>query len=235
MIDDNLTGTIFPDLESLDKINATKEIKPNNVKNETFANGNQNNLSEIELERKRFSYANPLRHNDFSNRRMYWGSGKEIFARLMILFSQIANIAMAYCFGVFFAGPIAEHFITDSSAFAGVGWTVSQGVTNILIVVTVISAFLLYLPMILCRTAGSVYGWGISYIVLGILYFVTFELFYSIMLIVSGLISDIIKIEPRLTVIFLIATLVISALVIIGGCMLIVRSDDIKRRINVEK
>ena len=122
----------------------------NNNKNIDLSTLDNLNLTDTKIndnnELRRFSYLNPLKHNDFSRRKMYWSSHGERLARILILISQMANIVMAYYFGNILIASIIKNLTSiNSSAFVALGWNLTQGVSYLLLIVISIFAFLIIL------------------------------------------------------------------------------------------
>ena len=212
----------FPDLKLLDDEN-TKQVEKD-----------IDNLSEYE--RKRFSYVNPLKHNDFSRRRMYWSSPGEKLGRILILMTQLTNIIMAYFFGKFLFSDIIGNLVSNKDLFKNLNWSLKQGISNLTLIFTFIFAFLYYLPMIIINKAGGVYSWSIFYIMTAIAYFFFTELILSITLGLSTVISSlqISSSDQKVLPFFIVATFFNTIMWIVGACILLIKSDDIKKRISVE-
>lgn len=75
------------------------------------------------------------------------------------------------------------------------------------------------------------FGWSIVYIILAIAYFIVLEVFCTILLVVNGLVNETVSAEVP---IFMIIVLLITVLWLIVACLLIVKSDDVRRELSVE-
>ena len=185
-------------------------------------------------EQMRLSYSNPFKEQSFSNARMYWSSTGEIWARVLILVALILNIALAALFGQTFLDYIFVQ-VGLQSVFNNFNLSIRNGATILMALVSIVFATIVYLPMVICSTSGYVHGWAVFHIVMAVGYFIGMELFFALSLALSQTVA-IFKSSANLeyALYFIIATLIITIVWMVGSCILIVKSDDIRRRVHVE-
>lgn len=184
-------------------------------------------------EQKRFSYISPLQNNDFSQRRMFWDSPLERVGRSFIILGQLLAIILAYFIGQKVILVAFTNFVDPNiKVFANI--YVKDLLSYGFLFITLFFSLLYFIPMGMARTAGAVYGWAIAYIMLGILYFLLVEILCAALLILGSIKANTTEPISQWLLIFIVLVLVITSLWIIGACLLIVKSDDIKRRINLE-
>ncbi|WP_425380359.1 hypothetical protein [Spiroplasma endosymbiont of Stenodema calcarata] len=184
-------------------------------------------------EQKRFSYISPVQNNDFSQRRMFWDSPLERVGRSFIILGQLLVIILAYFIGQKVILVAFANFVDPNiKVFANI--YVKDLLSYGFLFITLFFSLLYFIPMGMARTAGAVYGWAIAYIMLGILYFLLVEILCAALLILGSIKANTTEPISQWLLIFIVLVLVITSLWIIGACLLIVKSDDIKRRINLE-
>lgn len=215
-------GSKFPDLELLD--NSEQRAKY------------EEEIAELsEQEQKKFNYISPTQHNDFSQRRMYWSSTMEQVGRGFIIFAQILAVTLAYFIGQKVILIAVGSFVNPNLEITK-GIYVRDFLAYGFLIITVLFGLLYFIPMAICRTAGAVYGWAIAYIMLAILYFLFLEIICAVLLVLSSIkvsSNDSGDINTWIPV-FMIVVLVITSIWIVGACILLVKSDDVKRKISLE-
>ncbi len=184
-------------------------------------------------EQMRLSYSNPFKRKDFSNARMYWSSAGEIWGRMLIISALVMNIGLCVLFGDTFL----DYIFTTLNVNGPQIFNLPLRTISILFMtlLSVIFGLLLSLPLLICNTAGYVHGWGVAYLAIAICYFIGLEFFFVLSLALSQAVA-IFNNSANLNyaLYFIITTLVITILWIVGACILIVKSDDVRRRVHVE-
>lgn len=210
----------FPELNLLDEENKRKKY--------------ETELAELsKLEQKKFSYIPPTKVNNFAGRRLYWNTKLESMGRIFILISVIATIVTSFILGKHGIVVTVEAVLNKEIVIFGI--TLSDAISYGFLFVTIAMSFLYILPVFLAKTAGSVKKWAVTYITLAIIYFIFMELGCAALIVVNsikiaghdGTINDI---YPAIIILVLTTTVI----QIIGSCFLIVKSDDIKQRMNLE-
>ncbi|UZQ29385.1 MAG: hypothetical protein OHM56_09385 [Spiroplasma phoeniceum] len=213
-------GSKFPDLELLDteeeRLKYEEEVKE---------------LSK--QEQKRFSYLSPTQHNDFSQRRMFWDSPLERVGRSFIIFGQLVAIVLAYFVGQkAILVSLSNYLDPNIKVFAEI--YVKDLLSYGFLFLSLLFSLLYFIPMAVARTAGAIYGWGIAYIMLAILYFLFVEILCAILLILGSIKGNPAEPINIWLLVFIVLVLTITSIWIVGACLLIVKSDDVKRIINLE-
>lgn len=212
--------TTFPDLENYDV--------------EEFDKDREELLKLSNEEKRRFAFANPLKHNDFSNRRMFWGSVAEIWARIFIIATRVVAIILTYF--IFHYSFISINKLSNNTlenTFQNSSIKFETFIVGLFVTLTCLFSLLHFIPMAICRTAGSIFGWGIANVIMAILYFIINEILCVIALIYPAIASAGETIESSVPIL-IIFVLIVTITQIIGGCILIFKSDDIKRKIGIE-
>ncbi len=213
-------GSKFPDLELLD-IEEERRKYEEEVKE----------LSK--QEQKRFSYLSPTQHNDFSQRRMFWDNPLERVGRSFIIFGQLVAIVLAYFIGQkVILVALSNYLDPNIKVFAEI--YVKDILSYGFLFLSLLFSLLYFIPMTMVRTAGAIYGWGIAYIMLAILYFLFVEILCAILLILGSIKGNPAEPINIWLLVFIVLVLIIASIWIVGACLLIVKSDDVKRRINLE-
>lgn len=181
-----------------------------------------NNIAFSEVEEQRFTTYNPLLSNSIKFKRMYWGSKIEIIARLLILFVSCLHLVFAY----FIANNLVNQLLLTRNSTLNPNYII-----YIFLVFTLGFNFIFYLPMAIGRSASAIFGWSIVYIVLAIAYFIVLELGCTVLLVIHGLVNDTVSAEIPL---FMVIILLITILWLVASCLLIVKSDDVRRELSVE-
>lgn len=198
-----------------------KNIPLSTVDN-NILNSNQTNNSFKDIEEQRFTTYNPLLSNNIKFKRMYWSSRLEIVARSLLLLVSCFHLIMAY----FLANNFINQILVTS------GSTVNpKYIIYIFLILTLGFNFVFYLPLAIGRTASTIYVWSIVYIVLAISYFIVLEVLCTILLVFNGLTNDLVSAEIPT---FMVIILLITVLWLIASCILIVKSDDVRRQLSVE-
>ncbi|AGM24870.1 hypothetical protein [Spiroplasma chrysopicola] len=214
-------GSDFPDLELINTASERKKI--------------EDEMAQLAPEEeKRFKFVSPIQHNDFSQRKMYWSSPLEKVGRAFIIIAQLLAITLAYFIGQKVIVLVLGGMINPDIKVFGTIY-VRDLLTFGFLFITLVFGLLYFIPMAIVRTAGGIYGWAITYIVLAILYFFFIEIICAVLLILGSIkqISGLESISIWLFV-FMAVVLAITSLWIVGACLLIVKSDDIKRKISLE-
>ena len=205
------------DEKSTDFKNTPLSTVDNNVIKPT-----NNNTSFNEVEEQRFATYNPLLSNSIKFKRMYWSSKIEIIARILILFVSCLHLVFAY----FIANNLVNQILLTRNSTLNPNYMI-----YIFLVFTLGFNFILYLPMAIGRSASAIFGWSIVYIVLAIAYFIVLELGCTILLVIHGLVNDTVSAEIPL---FMLIILLVTILWLVASCLLIVKSDDVRRELSVE-
>ncbi|WP_348736405.1 hypothetical protein [Spiroplasma endosymbiont of Ammophila pubescens] len=213
-------GSKFPDLELLDTEEERRKY--------------EEEVKELsKQEQKRFSYLSPTQHNDFSQRRMFWDSPLERVGRSFIIFGQLVAIVLAYFIGQKAILVVLSNYLDPNiKVFAEI--YVKDLLSYGFLFLSLLFSLLYFIPMTMVRTAGAIYGWGISYIMLAILYFLFVEILCAILLILGSIKGNPTEPINIWLLVFIVLVLIITSIWIVGACLLIVKSDDVKRRINLE-
>ncbi len=204
--------------------------KKDNLKNTPLSNiddnfiksNNNNNPSLKDIEEQRFTTYNPLLSDSIKFKRMYWSSRIEIIARILLLLVSCLHLIFSY----FLANNLVNQILANN------GSTIkSNYIIYIFLIITLGFNFVFYLPLAIGRTANAIFGWSVVYIALAIGYFVVLEVFCTILLVVDGLVNETVAVEVP---IFMIVVLLITILWLVAACLLIVKSDDVRRELSVE-
>ncbi len=216
----SLRNTEFPDLSLIDDADATQAL----TQAETIS----------DQEQKRFNYTKVVEYQDFSNRRMYWSSTTESLGRSLLLFSQIMNLALSYFFGSIYLTDLYNH-LASTNVFQELNWSVTTGITFVFMLISFIFGCFIYLPMLISKRAGALHGWATFYIVIALIYFFIVEVFSIVLLTLSSALSSLFTTSnQKYAIYFVVAVLFISIIWIIGACLLIIKSDDVRRQLDVE-
>ncbi|ALA97436.1 putative transmembrane protein [Spiroplasma kunkelii CR2-3x] len=213
-------GSKFPDLELLDTEEERRKY--------------EEEVKELsKQEQKRFSYLSPTQHNDFSQRQMFWDSPLERVGRSFIIFGQLVAIVLAYFIGQkAILVSLSNYLDPNIKVFADI--YVKDLLSYGFLFLSLLFSLLYFIPMTMVRTAGAIYGWGIAYIMLAILYFLFVEILCAILLILGSIKGNPAEPINIWLLVFIVLVLIITSIWIVGACFLIVKSDDVKRRINLE-
>ncbi|WP_342277603.1 hypothetical protein [Spiroplasma endosymbiont of Nephrotoma flavescens] len=184
-----------------------------------------------ELDKQRFQYVNPLQ-NSLSQRKMYWDSKSERGARILIIFAQICLVVISYFFGrdilgqsiLLLADQLNFQFITDLEV------SFDKTIGIIFLTLSALYSLLYFIPMAVCRRAGTIFGWAVAYIIFAVFYFLIMMVFIVMALVVFSSFKFVaINLAIYLTMIF-----ILVVIWIVGAAVLIVKADDIKQQISVE-
>ncbi|MFJ1522604.1 hypothetical protein [Spiroplasma sp. ald] len=213
-------GSKFPDLELLDTEEERRKY--------------EEEVKELsKQEQKRFSYLSPTQHNDFSQRQMFWDSPLERVGRSFIIFGQLVAIVLAYFIGQKAILVALSNYLDPNIKFFAEIY-VKDLLSYGFLFLSLLFSLLYFIPMTMVRTAGAIYGWGIAYIMLAILYFLFVEILCAILLILGSIKGNPTEPINIWLLVFIVLVLIITSIWIVGACLLIVKSDDVKRRINLE-
>lgn len=195
---------------------------PLSAVNDNIIKSSNDNPSFKDIEEQRFTTYNPLLSDSIKFKRMYWSSKIEIIARSLLLVVSCFHLIFSY----FLANNLVNQILKNSGSNIN-----STYIIYIFLVITLGFNFIFYLPLAIGRTASAMVGWSIAYIVLAIAYFVVLEIFCTVLLVVDGLVNATVSAEVP---IFMIVVLLITVLWLIAACLLIVKSDDVRRELSVE-
>ncbi|WJG70104.1 MULTISPECIES: hypothetical protein [Spiroplasma] len=205
------------------------EEKKDDLKNTPLSNvdnsiikSNNDNPSFKDIEEQRFTTYNPLLSDSIKFKRMYWSSKMENIARILLL--------TVSCFHLIFSYFLANNLVNQILSNKGSNMNPTY-IIYIFLIITLGFNFIFYLPVAIGRTASAMFGWSIVYIILAIAYFIVLEVFCTILLVVNGLVNETVSAEVP---IFMIIVLLITVLWLIAACLLIVKSDDVRRELSVE-
>ena len=188
-----------------------KIIKPNN-----------DNQSFKDIEEQRFTTYNPLLSNSIKFKKMYWSSKIENIARILLLTVSCLHLIFSY----FLANNLVNQILINKGSNMNPTYII-----YIFLIITLGFNFILYLPVAIGRTASAMFGWSIVYIILAIFYFIVLEVFCTILLVIDGLVN---KTVSEKVPIFMVIVLLITVLWLVAACLLIVKSDDVRRELSVE-
>ncbi len=213
-------GSKFPDLELLDAEEKRRKY--------------EEDVKELsKQEQKRFSYVSPTQNNDFYQRRMFWDSPLERVGRSFIILGQVFAITLAYFIGQKAILIVLSNYVDPNiKVFANI--YVKDILSYGFLFITLLFSLFYFIPMGMTRTAGAVYGWAVAYIMLAILYFLFVEILCATLLILGSIKANTSEPVSQWLLIFIVLVLVITSIWIVGACLLVVKSDDVKRRINLE-
>lgn len=205
------------------------EEKKDDLKNTPLSNvdnsiikSNNDNPSFKDIEEQRFTTYNPLLSDSIKFKRMYWSSKMENIARILLL--------TVSCFHLIFSYFLTNNLVNQILSNKGSNMNPTY-IIYIFLIITLGFNFIFYLPVAIGRTASAMFGWSIVYIILAIAYFIVLEVFCTILLVVNGLVNETVSAEVP---IFMIIVLLITVLWLIAACLLIVKSDDVRRELSVE-
>ncbi|WP_338961021.1 hypothetical protein [Spiroplasma endosymbiont of Lasioglossum villosulum] len=205
------------------------EEKKDDLKNTPLSNvdnsiikSNNDNQSFKDIEEQRFTTYNPLLSDSIKFKRMYWSSKMENIARILLL--------TVSCFHLIFSYFLTNNLVNQILSNKGSNMNPTY-IIYIFLIITLGFNFIFYLPVAIGRTASAMFGWSIVYIILAIAYFIVLEVFCTILLVVNGLVNETVSAEVP---IFMIIVLLITVLWLIAACLLIVKSDDVRRELSVE-
>lgn len=205
------------------------EEKKDDLKNTPLSNvdnsiikSNNDNPSFKDIEEQRFTTYNPLLSDSIKFKRLYWSSKMENIARILLL--------KVSCFHLIFSYFLANNLVNQILSNKGSNMNPTY-IIYIFLIITLGFNFIFYLPVAIGRTASAMFGWSIVYIILAIAYFIVLEVFCTILLVVNGLVNETVSAEVP---IFMIIVLLITVLWLIAACLLIVKSDDVRRELSVE-
>lgn len=183
---------------------------------------NNSNPPFKDIEEQRFTTYNPLLSDNIKFKRMYWSSKIEIIARILLLLVSCLHLVFSY----FLANNLVNQILKN------IGNNINPNyIIYIFLVITLGFNFLFYLPLAIGRTASAMFGWAVTYIVLAIAYFVVLEIVCTVLLVVNGLVNESVSAEIP---IFMVIILLITILWLVAACLLIVKSDDVRRELSVE-
>lgn len=205
----------------VDEKDSLKNTPLSSVDNNNILNSNQNN-SFKDIEEQRFTTYNPLLSNNIKFKRMYWSSGLEIVARSLLLLVSCFHLVFSY----FLANNIINQILISSGSSIK-----SNYIIYIFLAITLGFNFLFYLPAAIGRNASTMFAWSIVYIVLAITYFIALEIMCAILLVIDDLVNKSVSAEVP---IFMVIVLLITILWLVASCILIVKSDDVRRQLSVE-
>ncbi|WP_342261009.1 hypothetical protein [Spiroplasma endosymbiont of Notiophilus biguttatus] len=205
------------------------EEKKDDLKNTPLSNvdnsiikPNNDNPSFKDIEEQRFTTYNPLLSDSIKFKRMYWSSKMENIARILLLAVSCLHLIFSY----FLANNLVNQILSNKGSNMNPTYII-----YIFLIITLGFNFIFYLPVAIGRTASAMFGWSIVYIILAIAYFIVLEVFCTILLVVDGLVNETVSAEVP---IFMIIVLLITVLWLIAACLLIVKSDDVRRELSVE-
>lgn len=181
-----------------------------------------NNPSLKDIEEQRFTTYNPLLSDSIKFKRMYWSSRIEIIARILLLLVSCLHLIFSY----FLADNLVNQILTNNASTIKPNYII-----YIFLVITLGFNFVFYLPLAIGRSANAIFGWSVVYIALAIGYFVILEVFCTILLVIDGLVNETVAVEVP---IFMVIILLITILWLVAACLLIVKSDDVRRELSVE-
>lgn len=205
----------------VDEKDSLKNTPLSSVDNNNILNSNQNN-SFKDIEEQRFTTYNPLLSNNIKFKRMYWSSGLEIVARSLLLLVSCFHLVFSY----FLANNIINQILISSGSSIKPNYII-----YIFLAITLGFNFLFYLPAAIGRNASTMFAWSIVYIVLAITYFIALEIMCAILLVIDDLVNKSVSAEVP---IFMVIVLLITILWLVASCILIVKSDDVRRQLSVE-
>ncbi|WP_381415291.1 hypothetical protein NPX79_01095 [Spiroplasma endosymbiont of Anurida maritima] len=190
-------------------------------------------LAEDEV--KKMKFFQPIQHTDFSQRRMFFDSNTEIIGRIFIILAQVLMIGMSYFIGKFVLLSLVSEIVDTSSVQIFPGLLLQDLLGIILLILTALGSLLYIIPMLAIKTAGAVYTWSVSYIILGILSFLSLQLLCSIFLFVASLSAALggLQITPFVPG-MMVGILIITIIQITGAALLVGKSDDVKKKISLE-
>lgn len=205
----------------VDKKDDLKNTPLSNI-DDNIIKSDSNNPSFKDIEEQRFTTYNPLLSDSIKFKRMYWSSIIEIIARILLLLVSCLHLIFSY----FLANNLVNHILANNSSSIKPNYII-----YIFLVITLGFNFVFYLPLAIGRTASAMFGWSVVYIVLAISYFLVLEIFCIILLVVNGLVNETVSAEVP---IFMVIVLLITILWLVASCLLIVKSDDVRREFSVE-
>lgn len=203
-----------------DKKNDLKNTPLSNIDDNVIKTSNDNPAFK-DIEEQRFTTHNPLLSDSIKFKRMYWSSKIEIIARILLLLVSCFHLIFAY----FLANNLVNQILASKSSIN------PTYIIYIFLVITLGFNFVFYLPLAIGRTASAMFGWSVVYITLAIAYFFVLEIFCTILLVVNGLINETVSAEVPF---FMVVILLITILWLVAACLLIVKSDDVRRELSVE-
>ncbi|QHX35813.1 hypothetical protein STIUS_v1c02590 [Spiroplasma sp. TIUS-1] len=209
----------FPELNLLDEENKRSKY--------------ETELSELtKLEQKKFSYIPPTKVNNFAGRRLYWSTKLEVAGRILILLAALMTIITSFILGKYGILVTVEKLIGQELVFFGI--SLSDAISYGFLFIALLFSLFYILPSFLAKTVGTVKKWSVVFIIFAIAHFVFFELMCATLIVINS-----IRINNNETIndiypIIIIMVLVTTIIQIIGSCFLIVKSDDIKQRMNLE-
>ncbi|WP_425381086.1 hypothetical protein [Spiroplasma endosymbiont of Polydrusus pterygomalis] len=204
-----------------DKKDDLKNTPLSNI-DDNIIKSNNNNPSLKDIEEQRFTTYNPLLSDSIKFKRMYWSSRIEIIARILLLLVSCLHLIFSY----FLADNLVNQILANNASTIKPNYII-----YIFLVITLGFNFVFYLPLAIGRTANAIFGWSVVYIALAIGYFVVLEVFCTILLVVDGLVNETVAVEVP---IFMVIVLLITILWLVAACLLIVKSDDVRRELSVE-
>lgn len=204
-----------------DKKDDLKNTPLSNI-DDNIIKSNNDNPSFKDIEEQRFTTYNPLLSDSIKFKRMYWSSKIEIIARILLLLVSCFHLIFSY----FLANNLVNQILVDKGSSINPTYII-----YIFLVITLGFNFVFYLPLAIGRTASAMFGWSIVYITLAIVYFIVLEVFCIVLLVVDGLVNETVSAEVPT---FMIIVLLITILWLVASCLLIVKSDDVRRELSVE-
>lgn len=196
--------------------NTNSTIKPAN---------NQNSFKEIE--QQRFSTYNPLMSDSIRFKKMYWSSTMEITARVILLVTSLLLLIFSY----FLAANLINPVLTKNGVISSSTNLKPAYMIYIVMAVTIGFNLVFYLPLAIGRNANTVFNWSVIYIILGIGYFIALEVLCTVLLVINGITEASVSSSVP---IFMGLILVITIIWLVGACLLIVKSDDVRKELSVE-
>ncbi len=189
-----------------------------------------------EAEEKKFSYINPIKNNSMNSKVLYWSSFGERVGRSLIMFARILSLIISIVFIIHFNKVIIANKNPSYlySAFSKYGIYIILSV----ILLSIAFSFLYILPPILVKKSSSLHSWGMAYIYFAITYFLFWEAIIIAASVFMGLSNSATEVSSMqldgITITFMVLIFIITILLIIGGCILIVKSDNAKNQLATE-
>ncbi len=186
-------------------------------------------------EEKKFSAINPTLTNDFNSRYLFWDSISEIFGRSLGIMARLLSFAFSILFFVLLTKMLKESKSTDVIYSSIIKY--NKYIIICLVVLEVIISFIYIIPLAILKRVSSLYSAGITLIVFAVLYFLFAEGILIFFVIYDGIINNSDGKLPNVKSLFITSMAIVFVVTIISitsGCILIVKSDDVRREFTIE-
>ena len=192
-------------------------------------------FKEAEKEERKFSSINPVVHNDFNSRYIFWSSLGEIIGRSMVIIARVGS----FIFSIVFISLLVSELDNSKKkdALSKIIINSSEYIIACLVVIQILISFLYIIPIVLIKRVSALYSWGIMFIIFAILNFLLWETIIVFFIIYEGIQKVSGNSLAPISTFYIVSMVVVFLFTMIGivsGCILISKSDDVKRELTIE-